>query len=118
MNWFKMNKKLILPLLAILLILPSVVLGQFPVMPPLTSGVNLFSLIVVISTIILNATWMISVTFVIIMFVIAGFKFLTAQGDPNKVGEARNAVIWGIGGVIVVILAYSILVVMRVTLGI
>ena len=115
-----MNKKFALGALTVLLLMPVIGLAQitFPSTPSLSSGVNLFNLIVTITTIVLNAVWMIAVTFVIVMFVISGFQFLTAQGDPGKVGEARNAIIWGTGGVVVIILSYSILVIMRLTLGI
>lgn len=113
-----MNKKLVLPILY-LLALPSIAFGQFfPTMPSLTSGVDLLSLITIIASLIINATWIVSVAFVIIMFVVAGFKFVTAQGDPSKVSDARNAVIWGVGGIIVILLAFSILVVLRITLGV
>ncbi len=45
---------------------------------------------------------------IIIMFVYAGFLFLTAQGDPTKIATARKVVIWGIVGVVVAFLSYSI----------
>ena len=118
MNYFNINKKFVLYILVTLFLLPGIVLAQFPLMPSLIVGVDLFFLIATVSLMILNVVWMVAITFVIIMFVLAGFKFLTAQGDPGKVAEANKAVIWGIGGIIVIILAFSILVVMRVTLGI
>lgn len=45
----------------------------------------------------------------VIMFVIAGILFLTAQGEPDKVKTARAAFMWGIAGVIVGIIAFSII---------
>lgn len=45
----------------------------------------------------------------VVMFVIAGITFLTAQGDPEKVGSARMAFIWGVAGVIVGLIAFSII---------
>lgn len=114
-----MNKKIIL-VSTILSLLPKIALAQilFPGIPPLTAGVDLFQLIIVVASVVLDATWIIAVAFVVVAFVIAGFKFLTAQGDPNKLHDARQAVIWGAGGVIVILLAFSILVVMRRTLGV
>jgi Type IV secretion system pilin len=44
----------------------------------------------------------------VVMFVIAGILFLTAQGDPEKVQSARSAFIWGVAGVIVGLIAFSI----------
>lgn len=46
--------------------------------------------------------------FIVIMFVIAGFKYLTAQGNMQQVKEANNAVIWGLVGTAVVVLAMFI----------
>jgi hypothetical protein len=45
---------------------------------------------------------------VVIMFIYAGFLFLTAQGDPTKISTAKKMVIWGIIGVIIALLSYSI----------
>src|SRR3989344_4212289 len=115
-----MNKKLSLTALISLLTLPVVSSAQllFPGTPPLTSTINLYDTIVFVASIILNATWVVAVAFVIIQFIIAGFKFLSAQGNPQKIDEARQAVIWGTGGIVVILLAFYILVIMRVTLGI
>ena len=116
-----MNKKFAISTLSIFLLLPIISFAQGPILfpgtPPLTSTVDLYTLAVLIASIILNATWVISVAFVIVQFIIAGFKFLSAQGNPQKIDEARHAVIWGTGGIVVILLAFSILVIMRVTLG-
>ena len=53
--------------------------------------------------------WIIFGGIAVIMFVVAGILFLTAQGDPEKVQAARSAFIWGIAGVVVAIIAYSII---------
>lgn len=53
--------------------------------------------------------WVIFGGIAVVMFVIAGILFLTAGGDPEKVASARQSFIWGIAGVVVAILAYSIL---------
>ncbi len=44
----------------------------------------------------------------VVMFVVAGILFLTAGGEPEKVQTARAAFLWGIAGVVVGIIAYSI----------
>jgi len=59
-------------------------------------------------TYIQNAMWIIFMGIAVIMFVVAGILFLTAGGQPEKVASARSAFIWGIAGVVVGILAYSI----------
>lgn len=45
----------------------------------------------------------------VISFVIAGILFLTSNGEPEKIKQARAAVVWGVAGVIVGILAFSII---------
>jgi len=52
--------------------------------------------------------WTVFGAIALIMFVIAGIMFLTAQGDPEKVKSARNAFLWGVVGIVVAIIAYSI----------
>lgn len=44
----------------------------------------------------------------VIAFVVAGILLLTAGGQPEKVQTARQAFIWGVVGVIVGIIAFSI----------
>lgn len=51
--------------------------------------------------------WIIFAGLVIIMFLIIGMLYLTAQGDPEKVRRANRTIIWAIIGVAVGILAYS-----------
>ena len=63
------------------------------------------------------AIWMIFAAIAVIMFVVAGILFLTAQGAPEKVQAARAAFIWGIAGVVVGILAYSVLAVVGTMVG-
>lgn len=66
---------------------------------------------------ILTVMWPVVVTVVVIFFVLAGFKFLTAQGNPEELKIARRFLIWGVVGVIVIILSFSILISIRITLG-
>jgi lysylphosphatidylglycerol synthetase-like protein (DUF2156 family) len=53
--------------------------------------------------------WPIVVAIIIITFIYAGVKLLLAQGDPTKVADARRAVLWGVGGVIVIVLSFSVI---------
>src|SRR3989344_1025715 len=48
-------------------------------------------------------------TIVIISFLITGILFLTAQGDQGKLDKLKKAVIWGLVGILVAILAFSII---------
>jgi len=45
----------------------------------------------------------------VVCFVIAGVLFLTAQGSPEKIQAARNAFLWGVAGVVVGVLAFTII---------
>jgi len=56
-----------------------------------------------------SAVWIIFTGIVVICFVVAGILLLTAQGQPEKLQAAKSAVIWGLAGIVVGILAYSIL---------
>jgi hypothetical protein len=59
-----------------------------------------------------DALWMVFTVIVVICFVVAGIMFLTAQGDAKKLETAKSAVFWGIVGVAVGIIAYSIVYIM------
>ncbi len=56
-----------------------------------------------------QATWIAFTVIALLMFVLAGITFLTAQGDSTKLQTARSAVIWGVVGVIVGIAAFGII---------
>ncbi len=45
----------------------------------------------------------------VISFLVAGVLFLSSHGEPEKIKQARAAVYWGVAGVIVGILAFSII---------
>ena len=42
-------------------------------------------------------------------FIWAGFTFLTANGEPDKVTKARNQVLYGVIGVLVAVLAKGLI---------
>lgn len=108
-----MNKKIKYILFFVGVLLPGFVLAA----PGLFIG-NLTDLADNVATLVKNILWTIAIVFVIVMFVIAGFKFLTAQGNSQKVAEARNAVLWGLVGVVVIILAWSIVTIVSTQLGV
>jgi len=114
-----MNKKIVVlfsaPVLAVLLLAPFAVLAQ----PwPRTLTVPITTVVVNLINITLIIVWNIAIAFTIIMFVLAGFKFMTAQGDPAKVSEAKLAVIWGLVGVAVIVLAWSAISIVRFQFGV
>lgn len=45
----------------------------------------------------------------LIFIIYGGVKFITASGNPEKVTEARNILLYSILGIIVVVLAYAII---------
>jgi len=111
-----MSKRIIASVLAStgLLLMPFVVLAQ----PPGSLSIPLTTFVANVAILIFDILWIVAATYVTIMFVIAGFKFSTAQGNMEKVKEARNAVIYGLVGTIVVILAWSMVAVIRTQLGV
>lgn len=53
----------------------------------------------------------------IIMVVVAGFYFITAQGDPNKIETAKKMVLWALIGMAVVYLAKATIIFVKTLLG-
>ena len=90
--------------------LPAVILAFDPGgIPNASAGLNVITVIDLIFSIL----WPITVAFFIIMFILAAFLFATAQGDAEKIKSARSAVIWGIVGVFVALIAFSIVFIVR-----
>ena len=85
-------------------------LAAFSLLLPFIASAQL-TVIGIITNVIDTATSVMSIVaggFIIIMFCLAGFKYLTAQGNPQQVKEANQAVIWGLAGAGVIVLAWSI----------
>lgn len=95
--------KIALALVLSAVLLSPVVALAVPAGVPTVSGLSQ------IVTYIENALWIIFGLIAVIMFVVAGITFMTAGGQPDKVATARSAFIWGVAGVVVGILAYSII---------
>lgn len=108
-----MNKKSIL-IIGLFLALPLVAFAQPPDTITQPISVVIFNLLIIAQ----NILWMVAVTFTIIMFVRAGFQYMSAKGDPTMVKEAHQSVIWGSVGAAVIVLAWSIIVVIRLQLGV
>ncbi len=102
-------KKIALTLASIgLVVLPIVALAQIGGAPP-----NISTDLTSLGNKIANAVWIVFTIIVLIAFVIAGVKFLSAGGSPEKIQEARTAFLWGIAGVVVGILAFTIITVVK-----
>jgi hypothetical protein len=44
----------------------------------------------------------------VLIIVLAGFRLITSQGDPGAVATARNAVIYSLIGLVVIMFAFAI----------
>jgi hypothetical protein len=113
--YFLVNKGLVLFLLLAFLALPlfisaqvGVVGGQITLDQAINRIINNIKLVF----------WVIAATIIVITFVLAGFKYLTAHGESSKVSDANKAVIWGLAGTVTVVLAWSVLSIIQLTLGV
>lgn len=100
-----MNKKLVIVSASALALLMPFVSMAIPA--PTTPGGGGFNLLLLVNRI-LDLLWILFIAFAVIMFVVAGFMFLTARGEPEAVKDARNFVIYGIVGVAVGVIAFSL----------
>lgn len=110
-----MNKKLIvLSYLTVLLALPvfGLAFNSGGVPNPVPS-----LLVGDIVDIIFNIIWPVVVAFAIISFIVAAILFMTAQDNPLKLIQARQALMLGVIGVVVALLAFSIPFVVRNAIG-
>lgn len=57
----------------------------------------------------LNMVIVISIPFVMLFIIYAGFKYVTAQGNPEKLQEANRALLYGIIGGVIIVGAVAIL---------
>jgi len=90
------------------ILLPVATLAQMQTTAPGGPGTSIGSLQQIIEAI-ERAMGMIFGAIAVIAFLTAGILFLTAAGDPEKIQTARTAFIWGIAGVVVGIIAFSII---------
>ena len=103
-----MNKKKLALAVLCAAALPLIALGiNDPITNP--TGVSGITNITTLINSLLSVLWVVFAAIAVIMFVIAGILFLTAQGQAEKIATARSAFIWGIAGIVVGILAYSII---------
>jgi len=90
------------------LLLPVIAFAQMEQIAPGGPGTSVGSLQQLIHSI-ENAVGLVFGGLAVIMFVFAGIQFLTARGEPEKVQGARSSFLWGIAGVVVGIIAFSII---------
>ncbi len=101
-----MNKKIItLASASMLLAFPMAAFALATIAEP---NQVLFTVQGLINTLFSFLFWPIVVAFTVFMFIRAGIEFFNAQGDASKVADARNFVVWGVVGMVVILLAVSI----------
>lgn len=61
--------------------------------------------------------WPIFAGLAVIMFIYAGIMFLTSAGNPGNLTKAKDAVIWGVVGIIVAIAGYGVIGMVRGWMG-
>jgi hypothetical protein len=89
-----MNKKtLFYTLLAVILVLPIAASAQVTI-PGIVNNIA-------------SVIWNVAIVAVVIFWLITGVLFVTAMGDPGRVGTAKKALFAAVGGTVIVILAYS-----------
>ncbi len=98
-----MNKKLLS--ISLFFITTPVIVAAAVTLPGIPNQVSDFNTII---NGILNLIWPLFIGFAVIMFIVAGFFYLKAQGEPNEVKEANKFIIWGAVGVLVAVLAFTI----------
>lgn len=98
----EMNKKILFLILLGILILPTVVFAQ------LHSYGSDISLGEIVDNIV-GSLWVVFAGIAVVCFLVAGVMFLTAAGDAGKLKTARDAFLWGVVGVVIGILAYSMI---------
>jgi hypothetical protein len=52
------------------------------------------------------------------MLISAGYTYLTAGGDPEKIKKAKSTMTWAFGGVFIIVIAYLIVKLVSFILGI
>jgi len=99
----KTNKIIAVLTLAVLTLPVLAIAANVPAAPGQVSG-DIGSLV----SKLLDKIWIVFAGIAIVLFLWAGVLFLTAQGNPEKIAQARMAFLWGVVGVVVMILAFSI----------
>ncbi len=106
-------KKILFFLLAASLAIMPVAAGAIDFSPP---GGGISDVPTLVNRI-LTPVWQVFIGLAVIMIIIAGVLFLVAAGNPEKIAQARMALLWGIVGIAVGVLAFSITAIVKMTVG-
>jgi hypothetical protein len=66
---------------------------------------------------ILNVVVIISIPIVVLFLILAGFHYVTAQGNPEKIKDASKALLYGVIGGVVILGASAILAIVENTVN-
>ena len=56
----------------------------------------------------LNAVYVVIGIVAVIMIIIGGVNYATSQGDPTKIKKAKDTILYGIVGLVIVLMAFAI----------
>ena len=104
---FKLFSKLLISCLLISFFIPSIIPADaaIEIRNPLGRGTTLWDLI----DRIIDFIFTISLSVGAILFIFAGYRFVTAAGDPEKIKTAKQMVLWTVIGLMVIISAKGII---------
>jgi len=88
-----MEKKILFLILLVVLAVPTVASAQITIVSLINGAVS--------------TAWIIATAVVVILWLVTGMLFLTAQGAPEKLNSARTALISAVAGTAIVVLAFS-----------
>ena len=96
----------------------SLPIAALAVNNPITnaSGGSIGDITTLVNTV-LGKIWIVFAGLAVVAFLYAGIMFLTANGAPEKISTARQAFLWGVVGVVVGIIAYSIIAIVGSLIG-
>lgn len=85
-------------------LLVSARVGTTPPTPPITSGEDIVAVLEGITV------WLYTIvgTLAILMLIIGGIMYMTAGGDEEKVGKAKNVLKYAVIGLVIALLAYGV----------
>ena len=119
MDWFSKSKYI---LIILLLLVPFSIFGQTTTCPPnqvcIENPLQTDNIMIVLGNII---NWIFTIAILgigPIMYIIAGFRFITAAGDPEKINTAKKMALWTSIGLMLAILSKGIIVLIGEILGI
>jgi len=110
-----MKNKIISLLILSVILVPALVLAQtIEIKSPLDPNIkDIWQLIDLVIDFVFIMAWMITP----IMILVAGFFFITAQGEPEKILKAKKIVLWALIGLLVITSAKGLIALFATILG-